>query len=275
MKPFIIISLNFFALAGWSQVQVDHSIQLTGTGSNAKVTGIEEVNGAEDATSAESIQKNAVTYASATNSGNAYSVSLVPAPASYTTGMIVHFKASADVSGPASLNINGLGAAAIKKNYNADLSANDIKNGQMVSVMYDGTNFQMLSQTGAAPSSGLTAENSSNSATWISSNSSNAWEDITALTHTVGQSGRYLIAASFESIDGTGGTNQNIRINANGVLSSRVSVGPNIGTWQYFTITHLVNLSAGNVVKLQNQNDWNYCCKNQVRNITFSLIKVQ
>jgi hypothetical protein len=152
MKPFFYTII--FSLAGGllhAQVQIDQAIQLTGTGSSAKISGIEQVNSAEDATSAESIQKNTVTYAAATNSGNAFSVTLTPAPV-YTTGMTVHFRASADITGSASLNVNGLGAKTIKKNYNSDLVSNDIKNGQMVSVIYDGTNFQMLSQLGNAAS---------------------------------------------------------------------------------------------------------------------------
>jgi len=158
MKHLFILSLNFIALIGWTQVQIDQAIQLTGTGSNAKVTGIEEVNSAEDATSAESIQKNAVTYAAATNLGNTYSVSLIPAPVAYTTGMTVHFRASADITGSALLNVNGLGAQTIKKNYDVDLEANDIKNGQMVSVIYDGVHFQMLSQLGNAAGGAITAK---------------------------------------------------------------------------------------------------------------------
>jgi hypothetical protein len=150
MKHAIVLLFNFIALAAWSQVQVDKPIQLTGSGGNAKVTGIEEVNSAEDATSAESIQKNAVTYAAATNSGNAYAVTLVPAPGAYTTGMMVHFKASAANTGTATLNVNGLGVSNIRKNFDVPLVANDIKSGQMVSVIYDGSLFQMLTPSGNA-----------------------------------------------------------------------------------------------------------------------------
>jgi hypothetical protein len=160
-KTYIImkkITLQLFSIAlavnGYSQIQIDKSIQFTGTGSDAKISGIDQVTGAKDAVSAEAEQNNSVTYATATNSGNDYSVSLVPAP-TYTAGLMVHFKASAANTGAVQLNVNGLGLKAITKNFNSPLAANDIKNGQLVTVMYDGTNFQMLSQLGQAGSSGL------------------------------------------------------------------------------------------------------------------------
>jgi hypothetical protein len=43
--------------------------------------------------------------------------------------------------GAATLNINGLGAKTMKKLVTSDLAANDIILGQMVIIMYDGTNF--------------------------------------------------------------------------------------------------------------------------------------
>jgi hypothetical protein len=277
MKKSLLTVSAFISFTLWTtaQVEVNKPIQLTGSGGDARISGIEEVSDAQDAVSAEAVQLSAVTYAAASNSGNAYAVTLAPAPAAYAVGMIVHFLVSADNTGAATLNVNGLGNRDIRKHYNVALASGDLKSGQLVSVMYDGALFQLLSPVAAAPAAGLTAENSSSATVWQSANTSNAWEDITSHTHTVGQSGRYLVVATFESIDGSGGTNQHIRISANGTVSSRAVVGPNVGSWQYFTLSHMVSLTAGQVVKLQKQNDWNYCCKNQVRNIQFSLIKVQ
>lgn len=90
-------------------------------------------------------------YALTTGSANTYAITLDPVPASYTTGMVVHFKANFSNTGAATLNVNGLGAVTIKRNYDQNLSADDIKSGQMVIVMYDGTNFQMLTQLGSPP----------------------------------------------------------------------------------------------------------------------------
>lgn len=137
-------------LAANAQVQVDKPLELTGTGADAKVSGIKTVSASQDAINVETHQKNSLNYAQATNSGDTIIVNLNPVPTSYPVGMIVHFRASADVTGAASIVVNTLAAKPVKKNFNLDLVANDIKNGQLVSVMYDGTNFQMLSQLGNA-----------------------------------------------------------------------------------------------------------------------------
>lgn len=84
-------------------------------------------------------------YAEAAGSANAFEVTLDPAPAAYTAGMIVHFKANNNVTSAATLNVNGLGTKSLQKEGNTSLISGDIVNGQMVSVIYDGTNFQLLS----------------------------------------------------------------------------------------------------------------------------------
>lgn len=89
-----------------------------------------------------------VVYAADGGSTDAYAITLSPAPTSYTNliGVPISFKANTANVGPASLNVNGLGAKTIKKTFDQDLVDNDIKAGQIVTVVYDGTNFQMQSQ---------------------------------------------------------------------------------------------------------------------------------
>ena len=130
--------------------QVDHQIQLTGTGANGKLTGIQQVSANQDAVSANYMRtRDSLKFAIATGSNNAYAVSLNPAiTGSYTIGMVVLFQANFANTGAATLNVNSLGAVTILKNYNANLASGDIQNGQMVSGTYDGNYFQMLSQLG-------------------------------------------------------------------------------------------------------------------------------
>jgi hypothetical protein len=66
----------------------------------------------------------------------------------YTTGHSFFFVANTANVGAASLNINSLGAVAIKKNVNEDLANDDIKAGQISLLVYDGTNFQIISGAG-------------------------------------------------------------------------------------------------------------------------------
>ncbi len=88
-----------------------------------------------------------------TGSGNAYALTF-PGVYTYTNGIEVTFKANFTNTGAATINITNsagtvLGAKTIKKQASADLSANDILSGQVVTLVYDGTNFQMVSASGS------------------------------------------------------------------------------------------------------------------------------
>lgn len=91
------------------------------------------------------LQQQVATYASDTGTANVYAVTLSPAPASYAAGMVVVFKAGNASTGASTLNVNSLGAKTIKKNQGIDLGSGDIKSGQIVTAVYDGTNFQLVS----------------------------------------------------------------------------------------------------------------------------------
>jgi len=99
------------------------------------------------------IQNGGLVYAADAGTTDAYAITLSPAPAAYTTGMVVHFKANTINTGICTLNVNALGIKTIKKQYNVDLNDGDIKAGQLCSVIYDGINFQLLS-SGGIPYSG-------------------------------------------------------------------------------------------------------------------------
>lgn len=84
-------------------------------------------------------------YAADAGSTDAYAVTLSPAPAAYAAGMLVHFKANTANTGNATLNVNSLGAKNILKNHDQTLADGDIEAGQFVTVIYDGTQWQMQS----------------------------------------------------------------------------------------------------------------------------------
>lgn len=86
-----------------------------------------------------------IRYAADAGGDDTYAVTLDPAPAAYYSGMEVNFKPTTANTGACTLDVNGLGAKAIKKNVNTDLETGDIQAGQMVKVLYDGTNFQLVS----------------------------------------------------------------------------------------------------------------------------------
>lgn len=95
-----------------------------------------------------------VNFCADAGSTDAYACSFAPAITGYSTGAIYSFRANTANSGDATVNFNGLGARTIRKNRDQPLGDSDIKAGQLVSVMYDGSEMQMLSQTGTAPAGG-------------------------------------------------------------------------------------------------------------------------
>jgi hypothetical protein len=101
--------------------------------------------GITDAVSSENIQSSELIYALSTGNSNNYIIDLNPAKSSYNLGMVVNFKANFDNTGAATININGLGPKSIKKMVTNELDSKDIKNEQMISIIFDGTNFQLLS----------------------------------------------------------------------------------------------------------------------------------
>lgn len=91
-----------------------------------------------------------VRYGADAGGDDTYAVTLDPVPAAYYAGMEVNFKPTTANTGACTLDVNGLGAKTIKKNVSTDLATGDILSGQMVKVLYDGTNFQLVSTIPAA-----------------------------------------------------------------------------------------------------------------------------
>ena len=81
----------------------------------------------------------------ATSSGtNTVVVTLTPAATAYTAGQLITFKAGGTCTGAVTVNVNSLGAKAVQK-LGAALVANDITSNNIVTIVYDGTQFQMIS----------------------------------------------------------------------------------------------------------------------------------
>lgn len=88
-------------------------------------------------------------YAADAGSTDTYAITVTPAPTAYATGQIFAFKANTANTDACTLNVNSLGAKTIKKNGSSDLITGDIVASQLVMVIYDGTNFQLLSRNNA------------------------------------------------------------------------------------------------------------------------------
>jgi hypothetical protein len=86
----------------------------------------------------------AVNYAADGQASDTYVITLDPAPAAYTTGMQIIFKANTANTGAATLNVNGLGAKTIVKAVSTTLANNDILASMLCLCVYDGTNFVLM-----------------------------------------------------------------------------------------------------------------------------------
>lgn len=90
-------------------------------------------------------QSGATIYAADSVGTDSYAITISPAITAYATGQVFRVKIGTANTGAATLNVNGLGAVAIKKNYNSDLATGDLLANQMIEVVYDGASFQLLS----------------------------------------------------------------------------------------------------------------------------------
>jgi len=101
----------------------------------------------------DSVRQNVLGFAvCVSNSGTAYRLSeqdgLTPMPEELFVGTLLRFKADLANTGPATLQVGTSAAASLVKRGNAVLIAADIAAGQIVEVVFDGTNWQIISQLG-------------------------------------------------------------------------------------------------------------------------------
>ena len=93
-------------------------------------------------------------YALDSGTTNAYVVSLSGLSTTYQAGLAIQFQATSANTGPCTLNVNGQGAKSIVYPDGSALAANGIVIGAIVSCMYDGNNFQILSIKNASGGGG-------------------------------------------------------------------------------------------------------------------------
>jgi len=120
-------------------------------------------------------------YAADSGSANAYVVALANLTTTYTAGLPIQFKALNTNTGASTLNVNSQGAKNIYLN-NSALTANVIQANAIVSVVYDGTQFQMVSSSGAGVSGNVTYGNTTVSLGGSSSNIGNLTLNNTTVT---------------------------------------------------------------------------------------------
>jgi len=137
-------------------INKDGSNAFTGAANlgSQKITALADGTAHTDGINAGQIQDGGLIFQSNdTGSANAYAIALTPAVTAYVAGQVFHFKAGNASSGASTLNVNALGTKNIKKKNDQAIAAGDIEEDAIVSVIYDGTSFQMLSQLGTSAGS--------------------------------------------------------------------------------------------------------------------------
>lgn len=111
--------------------------------SNQKITELGDPSADADGANLKTVRNSTGSYATSTGT-DIVALTLSPALSSYVAGQQITFLAGGTNTAAATLNVNGLGAKDIQKN-GAALVADDITANDIVSVVYDGTQFQMIS----------------------------------------------------------------------------------------------------------------------------------
>lgn len=85
---------------------------------------------------------------------NTYTATVAPVPLAYAAGQRFFILFTNANSGASTININSLGAKAIRKNGTTVLASGDIAAGQVFCLAYDGTNFQLIGGGGTGGGGG-------------------------------------------------------------------------------------------------------------------------
>jgi hypothetical protein len=142
-----ILALILFPFILNSQVVTSNSNSVLTFGDSSipasKVTGLATLLNSK-ATTSELNTKMNIWYAADAQANDSYVITLSPVPASYTTGMMIVFKAATANTTGATLNVNSLGVKNIIKRVNTTLATGDILQGMLCWLVYDGVNFCLL-----------------------------------------------------------------------------------------------------------------------------------
>jgi hypothetical protein len=102
------------------------------------------------------VQQSRLALAGSVAGTNTITANLSPAPSAYEAGQVVRLKAANSTTGPATLNLNNLGAKAVQFN-NAALVNGEIGQNLYHEAVYDGTQFQLLNPAMSASTRTLPA----------------------------------------------------------------------------------------------------------------------
>ena len=117
---------------------------------NNKITGLAVGTAATDAANLSQVQSTAAKLINSVSGADTVTGVLSPTLGAYAAGQMFYWVAAGDNTGAVTLNIDSLGAKSVTRDGSVALAAGDIKSGEVVVVVYDGTRFQVVSQLNSA-----------------------------------------------------------------------------------------------------------------------------
>lgn len=129
-----------------SQVLVSKKIILNGEDSlNRTVSGIAFPEKSSNATNAAGLQTSQLIYAKTEGTGNMLDLTIIPAILQYVPGMVINFKISEKNTGPVKIRLSNLPFMDLRKNGIIPLDSFDLDKGLLVTAIFDGDMFQVIS----------------------------------------------------------------------------------------------------------------------------------
>jgi len=118
--------------------------------STYKFTGLGVGSAATDSANLSQVQSTVTKLLNSVSGADTITATASPTLAAYAAGQMFYFVAAGDNTTSVTLNIDSLGAKAVTRDGATALAAADIKSGEVVVVVYDGTRFQVVSQLNSA-----------------------------------------------------------------------------------------------------------------------------
>jgi hypothetical protein len=124
---------------------------------NYKFTGLGTGSAAGDSANLSQVQSTAVKLLASVSGADTITAVGSPNVAAYVAGQMFYFVAAAANTGAVTINIDSLGAKSITRDGTTALAAGDIQSGEVCVIVYDGTQFQLVS--GSSQSASIVTNN--------------------------------------------------------------------------------------------------------------------
>ncbi len=222
---------------------------------NNKITNLAVGTAATDAANLSQVQSTTAKLVNSISGADTITGTMSPNLAAYATGQMFYFIAAGDNTGAVTLNIDSLGAKSVTRDGSVALAAGDIKSGEVVVVVYDGTRFQVVSQI-----------NSSGNATFANVSITSALNVGGVATFSAGTAAAPSITTSGDTNNGiffpatdvtaiTTAGSERLRVDASGNLG----LGVTPSAWNTVTPLQIKNASfSGTTSQAFVGNNWYY-----------------